>query len=206
MSSEVDCTFRGNIIAGEIPLGLGEFEPFFKQATKSRYAEKYSFNTHLTQDDVLGWRLAMDCPDLYNEVKTKLADNPGRTVIFAQNPCHFGFTFGGISLGNTVICVFFLFVCSPGFQSPEQLKAESLSTSCDVYAFGGVLVVLFGEMPLWPCRTPFQILYRVTVLSEYPRVEHLSPTIQGICRICFRTVPERPTMAEVLAAFRTNLS
>ena len=76
MSSEVDCTFRGNIIVGEIPLGLGEFEPFFKQATKSRYAEKYSFNTHLTQDDFLGWRLAMDCPDLYNEVKTKLAHNP----------------------------------------------------------------------------------------------------------------------------------
>ena len=37
---------------------------------------------------------------------------------------------------------------TPGFQSPDQLKAESVGIPSDVYAFGGVLAVLFGEQPL----------------------------------------------------------
>ena len=36
---------------------------------------------------------------------------------------------------------------TPGFQSPEQLKGESLGTSADTYALG-VLTELFGEKPL----------------------------------------------------------
>ena len=39
---------------------------------------------------------------------------------------------------------------TPGFQPPEQLRSEALGIAADVYAFGGVLVVLFGEKPLWP--------------------------------------------------------
>jgi len=37
---------------------------------------------------------------------------------------------------------------TPGFQSPEQLKAESIGPPSDIYAFSGVLSVLFGEQPL----------------------------------------------------------
>ena len=37
---------------------------------------------------------------------------------------------------------------TPGFQSQEQLKAESVGIPSDVNVFGGVLAVLFGEQPL----------------------------------------------------------
>ena len=36
---------------------------------------------------------------------------------------------------------------TPGFQSPEQLKAESVGMPSNVYAFGGFLAVLFVEQP-----------------------------------------------------------
>ena len=40
---------------------------------------------------------------------------------------------------------------TPGFQSPEQLNQRPLELQqMYIYAFGGVLVVLFGEKPLWP--------------------------------------------------------
>lgn len=32
---------------------------------------------------------------------------------------------------------------SPGYQAPEQLRAESLGPHCDIYAFGCVMIVLF---------------------------------------------------------------
>ena len=34
---------------------------------------------------------------------------------------------------------------SPGFQSPEQLTGESIGIPSDVYAFGAVALVVFGE-------------------------------------------------------------
>jgi len=37
---------------------------------------------------------------------------------------------------------------TPGFQSPEQLKVESIGPPSDIYAFSGVLSILFGEQPL----------------------------------------------------------
>ncbi len=46
---------------------------------------------------------------------------------------------------------------SPGFQSPEQLRAISTGPPSDMYAFGGVLV---GKSPVWPALTPFRILHK----------------------------------------------
>ena len=54
---------------------------------------------------------------------------------------------------------------TPRFQAPEQLKQENIGVLCDVYAFGGVLVELFGGRPLWPMLSHFQIMYNVTVLE-----------------------------------------
>ena len=34
---------------------------------------------------------------------------------------------------------------TPGFQAPEQLRAEKLDELCDVYAVGAVVVELFAE-------------------------------------------------------------
>ena len=38
-------------------------------------------------------------------------------------------------------------VGTPGFQSLEQLKAEGIGISSDVFALGGVLTELFGGKP-----------------------------------------------------------
>lgn len=62
---------------------------------------------------------------------------------------------------------------SPGFQSPEQLKNESTGLPSDIYAYGAVLVVLFGESPVWPGLPPYQIMYKVAVANEKPSIGHL---------------------------------
>ena len=51
---------------------------------------------------------------------------------------------------------------SPGYQSPEQLRAESTGPPIDVYAFGGVCFVTFAKTPLWPGLGIFQIIQKVT--------------------------------------------
>ena len=87
---------------------------------------------------------------------------------------------------------------SPGFQSPEQLRNETTGLASDVYALGAVLLVLFGESPVWPALAPFQIMYRVAVCNEKPRTTHLPPQIQELCNSCFNEVCTRPTINVVL--------
>ena len=36
---------------------------------------------------------------------------------------------------------------TPKFQSLEQLGAHSVSSSSDIYAFGGIMTILFTEKP-----------------------------------------------------------
>lgn len=52
---------------------------------------------------------------------------------------------------------------TPKFQSPEQLKGESLATSTDTYALGGVLTELFSEKPLWNNLSRHTITFKVAV-------------------------------------------
>ena len=77
---------------------VDHFEPIFVSVTKSAYADKFSFGTHLTQDDALGWNLRSD-PDKMREVQEKIARNPGRRVILPDNPCHHGFHFIAVEKG-----------------------------------------------------------------------------------------------------------
>ena len=87
---------------------------------------------------------------------------------------------------------------TPGFQAPEQLKQLSVDGRCDVYAFGGVLIELFGGKPLWPSLTHFQIMYKVTVLEEFPAYDHLPPNIRDICSMCMVKSECRAQMKQVL--------
>ena len=63
-----------------------------------------------------------------------------------------------IMSGTTRIGTKTMLAGSPGFQSPEQLRGESIGLPSDVYALGAVLLVLFGETTVWPGLAPFQIL------------------------------------------------
>ena len=47
---------------------------------------------------------------------------------------------------------------TPGFQAPEQLLAETIDVGADVYAFGALLIELFGEKAIWEGLTPYQKL------------------------------------------------
>ena len=87
---------------------------------------------------------------------------------------------------------------TPGFQSPEQLKAEELGTTCDVYALGGVLTELFGGKPLWGDLSNCAIMFKVGVEGTMPETEHLPPDIRKIVSCCLCRAASRETAATVL--------
>lgn len=73
---------------------------------------------------------------------------------------------------------------TPGFQPPEQLRAENIGPECDVYAFGCVVIVLFGERVLWFQLNPYQIMLKVTVDMAKPDTSDLRPGIKELCDAC----------------------
>ena len=67
---------------------------------------------------------------------------------------------------------------SPGFQSPQQLKGESIGTPTDVYiCLGSCGFVAFGETQVWPDLsinfTKILIMFQVTVGNK-SQIRHLS--------------------------------
>lgn len=69
-------------------------------------------------------------------------------------------------------------VCwNPRISESRTVKSESVGMPSDVYAFGGVLAVLFGEQPLWAGLNPYQIMYRVTINGEKPDTAHFVPPV-----------------------------
>ena len=89
---------------------------------------------------------------------------------------------------------------TPAFQSPEQLKAEVVNEGADVYAFGVLLVELFGERAVWENLTPYQIIVKVAVEGQVPDASHLPPGVQGICGRCLRNKDERAGIGVILKA------
>lgn len=87
---------------------------------------------------------------------------------------------------------------SPGFQAPEQLRAESLGPHCDVYAFGCVLIVLHREKVLWPGLNPYQILCKVSINKESPIMDDMNPNIKSISVRALLSVKERPIIGTIL--------
>ena len=87
---------------------------------------------------------------------------------------------------------------TPGFQAPEQLQGQSISTKCDIYAFGGILTELYGELPLWPKTPPHQIMFNVAVKGVFPDTSQLHDKIKKITDICFVQVENRGNASDVL--------
>ena len=90
---------------------------------------------------------------------------------------------------------------SPGYQPPEQLKAERIGTHCDVYAVGAVILVTFGGKPLWPGLNPFQIMCKITVEGKTPDTNHLARALGSLCQECFSPLDKRPHMKSVFKTF-----
>ena len=87
---------------------------------------------------------------------------------------------------------------TPGFQSPQQLRGEDLSPSCDVYALGALLTELFGAKPIWDKLTNHTIIYNVAHLGELPRFDHIPPDVQAIVKLCLCPASTRAGAATVL--------
>ena len=87
---------------------------------------------------------------------------------------------------------------TPGYQAPEQLKAESVGVYSDVYAFGCIILVLYSGIPIWPGLTPFQIMSKVTIGQEKPDTSILCPCIKSISDNCLSLVSQRPNIFSVL--------
>ena len=90
---------------------------------------------------------------------------------------------------------------TPGFQSPEQLKAGKIDVLSDVNLFGCVLIELFGEKQVWRGLSHFQIMYKVGIKLQTPAEHHyLPPNIQKICASCLAEQDHHATAKEVLKA------
>ena len=89
---------------------------------------------------------------------------------------------------------------TPGFQAPEQLKAEVIDAGADVYAFGSLLIELFGEKAVWEGLNPYQIIVKVVIEGEVPDHSHLHPSIRSICHECLKPKEHRSRMTTVLKA------
>ena len=87
---------------------------------------------------------------------------------------------------------------TPGFQAPEQLRAEAIDMGADVYAFGALLIEVFGEKPIWEGLTPYQIIVKVAINGEYPDYMRLPTNIQVICSMCIKQKDDRSTITDVL--------
>ena len=87
---------------------------------------------------------------------------------------------------------------TPGFQPAEQLRAEYVGVECDVYAFGGVLLIVFTERPIWEGLAPFQIMYKVTVENAVPDTKGLEDSMEALCKRCFDERVRRPSSSQLL--------
>ena len=89
---------------------------------------------------------------------------------------------------------------TPGFQSPEQLKAKKVDQGADVYAFGVTLIELFGEKPVWDGLDHYQIIFKVCVDGLFPDFDHLPQPMQQVCSSCVSQKESRSSINEVLRA------
>ena len=102
--------------------------------------------------------------------------------------------------GSTIVGTRTMMAGSPGFQAPEQLRAQSIGPHCDVYAFGCVLIVLFQERVLWPGLTPYQILCKVSVQNQLPDMSDLRGDVKSVCGRCLLPFESRPQAGSILQA------
>ena len=88
---------------------------------------------------------------------------------------------------------------TPAFQAPEQLKADAVNEGADMYAFGVLLIELFGEKAVWDKLTPYQVIVKVVLEGATPDFNHLPLQIQTICAGCLKVKEDRDDICTVLA-------
>jgi len=87
---------------------------------------------------------------------------------------------------------------TPGFQSPEQLRGESMGIACDIFALGAVLTELFEKKPIWEGQNNCSIIYFVAHEGKMPQITHLPPEIKDIIGACLCPASTRASAATIL--------
>ena len=82
------------------------------------------------------------------------------------------------------------------YMAPEMFGAAHRSTAVDVYSLGCLYIELFGGKPVWEGITDgIQIMQKVCGSynnpPKMPRVDHLEPIYQNICKGCCELDPKK---------------
>ncbi|MEU0137951.1 serine/threonine-protein kinase [Streptomyces sp. NPDC006296] len=90
-------------------------------------------------------------------------------------------------------------VGSPGFMAPEQIRGERVTTACDVFCLGSVLVyAATGRLPFGTADSRIHaLMYRIA--QEEPDLTGVPDGLVGLIRDCLAKDPaERPDAGAVL--------
>ncbi|WP_453833893.1 serine/threonine-protein kinase [Streptomyces zhihengii] len=88
---------------------------------------------------------------------------------------------------------------SPGFMAPEQIRGDRVTTACDVFCLGSVLVyAATGRLPFGTSGTGVHAqMYRIA--QEEPSLDGVPGGLRDLVRDCLRKDPAaRPGLPEVL--------
>ena len=89
---------------------------------------------------------------------------------------------------------------TPGFQAPESIRGEQVTTKSDIYSLGCVFIELFSLRPIWPSDvSTYSILFKVGG-GECPSLEGVPENILPLCKQCVAIESiNRPTAEKVIA-------
>lgn len=94
---------------------------------------------------------------------------------------------------------------TPGYMSPEQLRAGTIGPASDVYSFGVVLFEMFAKSP--PFRGESQLDLAMMHLTAQPPPLHAAPQpiAECVARMLAKDPEARPAMREVRRVLRAKM-
>ncbi len=89
------------------------------------------------------------------------------------------------------------------YMAPELFCRERRGPPVDIYAFGCLVVEVFGAVRVWKGLNAAEIMQKICGTFKCapisPPVNHLPALIGNVCSACFRMEPnERPLITEVI--------
>ena len=89
------------------------------------------------------------------------------------------------------------------YMAPEMYGPNRRGTAVDVYAFGCLMIELFGQKKVWGELVTAQIMQKVcgsfNVAPQPPNVNHLPLHLQDFCRDCCQLdVLKRPKICAIV--------
>ena len=87
---------------------------------------------------------------------------------------------------------------TPGFQAPEKLRGEVITTAVDVYSLGGILMELFSGLPLYENMDSHTIMFHVAVKNIFPDASKVPHPVQQIVSQCLCALKDRISSVRLL--------